>query len=150
MHALAIRVLSAPQLRVPLLHRCRVPATASISSALVPNVRRSSQPTVAFANPVPRITLREILQDTILEAAFGMASDGAIHGGAPLIIDGKATADTIREEIRIRVEGLSKAQGRVRYQAIVAAYSVAGLRPKHVRLPVNTGRCFACRHLDWL
>lgn len=56
-------------------------------------------------------------------AASGGA--GGEGGAGPVIIDGKATADTIREELRLRVAGLTAARGRAPGLAVV----LVGARP---------------------
>ncbi len=65
--------------------------------------------------PIPHDLLEEAFSggDT---TAKTMASDGSGSGAGsgPLIIDGKATADSIREELRARVEGMVAQYGRVR------------------------------------
>lgn len=62
--------------------------------------------------PPPRI-----IPSWVLESAFShaMSADGTASAAAtgPTIIDGKATADTIREELKARVASLVATHGRV-------------------------------------
>lgn len=56
-----------------------------------------------------------VIHSDLLEAAFTgkMASDSTGGASGPIIIDGKATAETIRQELKGRVSLLSQQFGRV-------------------------------------
>jgi hypothetical protein len=55
----------------------------------------------------------QILTDQLIEEALTMATASSSTTG-PTIIDGKATADTIRDELKARVATLMQTHGRVR------------------------------------
>jgi hypothetical protein len=96
------------------VRRCRLSSSLlrPAASATVQRVVRLSsarQPTSFLVPELPS------LPAGALESALGdaMASDTGGDGG-PIIIDGKATADTIRDELKARVQTLQKEFGRVR------------------------------------
>jgi hypothetical protein len=90
--------------------------------------------TISTLPPVPVFPLSEvqrvikaILSDSILEEAHMMASDTGSSGtnvGGPIIIDGKTTADQIREELRVRVATLVASYKRVRRYTADASSTV--------------------------
>jgi hypothetical protein len=91
------------------------PCTAPLCTFRRPVPQRPSQPSAqTTAAPLLLQAVREFLPDAAIESALGdaMASDTGGDGG-PVIIDGKATADTIRDELRVRVQALTKEFGRV-------------------------------------
>ena len=73
----------------------------------------------------PRHTGRKMATPMPEGSAPGAAAAVAAAAPEPVIIDGKATADAIREELRVRVEEGTKAAGRAPGLAVV----LVGSRP---------------------